>query len=166
MGKAVRIRRTFRTIGIAGLCLVLASCNSIPLSLIAPIALRSDGSTLEVAFCEEIFVEEIEIRQRTPEDRRQSQSMTLFLAEVNRSFRPGDRLTLTSSDVARVMIDRTDLLASDNETWVSISVRSGSDSGLYGEVNVDEAGWPADLWLPTQSDPTSTPCEFWDNWTK
>lgn len=120
---------------------------------------------MKVAFCEASFVQEISIEQRTPIDREEGLFPLLFRGELNRFVEAGEVVELSAGSVERIHVDNTQSISSEEGTWIFIAVVSSAESGFVGRFTVGENGVPSDSWLPTQSEETATPCEFWEDFT-
>lgn len=157
--------RLLISLALVGFCTVLTGCGYTSPNVYQPVALKVDQGGVQVAFCEETFVGRISVEQRTSEDRRVGDFPLLFRGEVNQVFEVGDVLTLNAENVGFIEVDKLASISPEEGTWIFVGVVSGPESGFVGHFTVGEEGWPRHSWLPTQSEPTETPCEFWEEWT-
>jgi hypothetical protein len=161
-----------RGLGIAGLfasamVISLSGCIGVNPNAVAPVALKGDGGDLLLAFCEPGLVVSIVVSQRVRIDGRLTDWVRLYEGEFESQVEPLNVLSLMSNPVAE---PRTNLLDEFNRAVgtqysVTVELQDGQRSGYGGMFESPGVSWTEEMWLPTQSTPTETPCEFWDEWT-
>lgn len=143
------------------LTLSLVGCSDSPEpSYIAPVAIASEDGQLKIAFCEDIDLLRLSISQDDPTS--DSGFVMIFQADIDQELKSGDVLVLD---------DRAETLDPDNQlsdfttvpgTTYVISASTPRGGGFLGVIENAPTSWSEGLWLPTESLPSTDPCEFWN----
>lgn len=146
---------------------VLSGCIGASPDTLAPVALQRDGQNLRVAFCDSFQLGGLEISQRLLVDGRLGDWDKIYSSEIDTEVARFDVLDLSSRDHGEPELDRLgDLIFDDGTRYlVTVVVEDEGETNYHGRYTSPGASWVEELWLPTQSGPTETPCEFWDDLT-
>lgn len=157
----------WRVLIVFGSALALSGC--VPTgpdpSIVGPMALQQRGELLRIAFCEEVSVGAIRVSQRLHVDGEPSDWTPLFDADLVTVASRLETLELRSDAGSTAKIDGLHELSSQPGTQFYVAIEDGLGGGFGGQFEVPAEGWSQGSWLPTGSEPTTTPCEFWDEWT-
>lgn len=144
------------------LCTTLTGCSNGPEpSYIAPVAITSVNGVAAVAFCEDIDVLRLSLSQELQGSN--TGFVRIFDGEIEQQFKAGDSLTLDGEIAALDPRNELSKFSTVEGTSYVISTSTPSGGGFVGVIVNAPADWVDGQWLPTESEPSADPCDFWDS---